>query len=214
MRAVIFANGMMDRWPVGFDISGAEDLILAADGGLRHCRKWGYDPHVVVGDMDSVDPDDLAALDRSTTEIIRHPKQKDETDLELALKVAVERRAGDIVILAALGARWDMTFSNVLLLGASFLKETTVRILDAAHELLCLRGGRKVQLTGRPGDLVSLMPLAGDAKGVTLRGLEYPLENAVLPPGSSLGVSNVFSESTARIELKQGLLLITVTRKA
>ena len=213
MRAVIFANGVMERWPVGLVISPAHDLIIAADGGLRHCRKWGFLPCVVVGDMDSVDPADLVALDGVQTEIIRHPARKDETDLELALELAVDRGADDIVVLAALGARWDMTLANVLLLGASFLQKISVRILEASQELVCLQGGRQIVLCGQPGDILSLLPLTGDAVGVTLRGLDYPLENALLPLGTSQGVSNVFTGKTAQVELQQGLLLITVTRQ-
>ncbi len=212
MRAVVFANGVMDRWPAGLEIFPAHDLIIAADGGLRHCLKWGLTPRIIVGDMDSADPDDLTALDDEQTEIIRHPARKDETDLELALKLAVDKRADEIAVVAALGARWDMTFSNVLLLGASFLQKTTVKIFEASHELVCLTGGQKIELRGRPGDRVSLLPLTSDAVGVTLRGLEYPLENAVLTLGSSKGVSNVFKDQRAQVELKQGLLLITIDR--
>jgi thiamine pyrophosphokinase len=214
MRAVIFANGVMDQWPAGLTLSPGHDLIIAADGGLHHCLKWGAAPGIVVGDLDSVDPDDLAKLDGTHTETIRHPVRKDETDLELALKLAVHRGVTDIAVLGALGARWDMTFSNVLLLGAAFLKETTVCIFETNHELTCLRGGRCMELHGRPGDLLSLLPLTGDAAGVTLQGFEYPLENTILPLGSTLGVSNVFSSrAPATVELKEGLLLIMITRQ-
>lgn len=211
MRAVIFANGQLDPWPAGLKLSPGHDLIIAADGGLKHCRRWGIAPDIVVGDMDSADPEDLAALEASGTEMVRYPTRKDETDLELALKLAIDRGSRDIVVAAALGARWDMTFSNVLLLAAPFLDETTVRLLAASSEIVCLKGGGSLRLTGRPGDLVSLLPLTGDALGVTLSGLAYPLENAVLPMGSSLGVSNAFTEPVATVALRKGRVLITVT---
>ncbi|GAB6907289.1 Thiamine pyrophosphokinase [Desulfosarcina cetonica] len=211
-RAIIFANGVMDGWPVGLHLSADQDLIIAADGGLHHCRRWHVTPHVLIGDMDSVDPLEWAALDDSATEIIRHPARKDETDLELALKLAIARGANDIAVLGALGARWDMTLSNILLLGADFLTRHAVRLLDDVYELLCLKGGRQVTLSGRKGDRISLLPLAGDAVGVSLHGLEYPLNNATLPLGTSQGVSNVFTGDTAQITLKKGMVLITLTR--
>ncbi|BBO85930.1 thiamine pyrophosphokinase [Desulfosarcina ovata subsp. sediminis] len=214
IRAIVFANGVMDRWPVGLTLSADRDLIIAADGGLAHCRRWGVTPHVVVGDMDSIDPGELADLEKTATEIIRHPVRKNETDLELALKLAIDRGAEEIAVLGALGARWDMTFSNVLLLGAEFLSRTTVRLLDGVHELCCLQGSRQIRLRGRPGDLVSLLPISGNATGVSLKGLAYPLTDASLPFGTSHGVSNVFTGETASVTLKEGMLLVSITRAA
>lgn len=212
MRAVIFANGVMDGWPLGLVVSAEADLIIAADGGLRHCRRWQLPPRLVVGDMDSIDAAELAALEGTATEIIRHPRRKDETDLELALSLAMDRGAAEIIILGALGARWDMTLANVLLLDAGFLAGRTVRILDGPHDLCCLQGDREITLAGQSGDRLSLLPLSGDAVGVTLDGLEYPLADDRLCVGSTRGVSNVFTGKTARVALKAGTLLITVTR--
>ena len=211
-RAIVFANGVMDGWPVGLTLSADQDLIIAADGGLTHCRQWGITPHVIVGDMDSIGSRELAGLEKTTTEIIRHPVRKDETDLELALKLAIDRGAEEIAVLGALGARWDMTFSNALLLGVDFLSGTRVRLLDGIYELGCLKGGQQMRLFGQPGDLVSLLPLSGKAVGVTLKGLEYPLNDGVLPLGTSHGVSNVFTDRTACIELRKGTLLVAITR--
>ena len=212
MRAVIFANGMMQTWPDGLSVSETEDLIIAADGGLHHCRRWGLVPHLVVGDMDSVEPEALAGLDADRVEIIRHPRRKDATDLELAIGMAAERGADDIVVLGALGARWDMTFANVLLLCAETGDRIRLGIMDGFNEFYCLKGNGEIFLTGRPGDLVSLMPVDGDAAGITLEGLEYPLSNARLGMGSTRGVSNVFTGTSARVALISGALLIVVTR--
>ena len=213
MRAIIIANGILEKWPAGFELSPAADLVIAADGGVRHCLAWNVLPHVVVGDMESVEPDTLSDLESRGVEIKPYPPRKDETDLELALKEALERKAPEIVILGALGKRWDMSLSNVLVLAAPFLKGVKTRILDGRQEITCLRGGQKAQFKGRPGDVLSLSSLQDPAGGITLNGLEYPLENATLPIGSTRGISNVFAGNRAEVEITTGYLMVCITKK-
>jgi thiamine pyrophosphokinase len=211
MRAIIFANGTLDQWPFKFEISPASDLIIAADGGAYHCLAWNVTPHVVVGDMDSLEPDTLADLGLQGVEIKPYPPRKDETDLELALQEALDRNVSEIIILGALGKRWDMTLSNVLVLAAPFLEHVKTRILDDRQEITCLRGGQKAVFNGRPGDVLSLSSLKDSAGGITLGGLEYPLKNATLPLGSTRGISNVFAGAGAEVEIGTGYLLVCIT---
>jgi thiamine pyrophosphokinase len=214
MRAIIFANGTLDKWPSGFEISPASDLIIAADGGTHHCLAWNLTPHVVVGDMDSLGPDTLADLRSRNVEIKPCPARKDETDLELALKEALDHDVSEIIILGALGKRGDMTLSNVLVLTAPFLARVKTRILDGRQEITCLRGGQKAAFNGRSGDVLSLLSLKDSAVGITLKGLEYPLKNATLPLGSTRGISNVFAGDTAEVEIRTGYLLVCITHLA
>jgi thiamine pyrophosphokinase len=214
MRAIIFANGGLEKWPANFELSPGTDLIIAADGGTQLCLAYNVSPHVVVGDMDSVEPEILAELKSKGVEIKSYPPRKDETDLELALREARHRKASEIIILGALGKRWDMTLANVLVLSAPFLRGVNTRILDDRQEIACLDGGRKVVFKGRPGDVLSLSPLHVTAGGITLKGLQYPLTNATLPLGSTRGISNVFTGKSAEVELKTGCLLVCVTHLA
>jgi thiamine pyrophosphokinase len=211
MRAIIFANGLMAGWPVGFDIFPDEDFIIAADGGLKHCSGRGIVPHLVVGDMDSADPGELVALEKKGVEVNRFPARKDETDLWLAVRAALDRKVYEIIILGALGGRWDMTFSNVLLLTSPEFKQIETRIMDGNQELFVLQGGQAARLFGNKGDLLSLMPLTAMVKGLTLTGFEYPLDNETLELGTTRGISNVFVEDVCRIEFSRGKLLVTVT---
>lgn len=213
MKAVIFANGIMDQWPPGFELSMERDLIIAADGGFNHCRQWNVMPQIIVGDMDSVNPLDLKIHGHGEVEIHRFPVKKDETDLHLALQMAIERNADEIVILGALGARWDMTFSNVFILLSPFLSGIDVRILEGRYELLCIHGPHKINLEGKPGNIVSLIPLAGPATGVTLGGFEFPLDKETLPVGTTRGISNLFKDKKAEIDIEGGHLLVVIDRK-
>ncbi len=211
MRAIIFANGLMADWPEKIDIAPDEDVIIAADGGLKHCTRRDIIPHLVVGDMDSADPGELAALEKKGIEVNRFPTRKNETDLWLAVRAALDREVDEIIILGALGGRWDMTFSNVLLLTSPELKQIETRIIESNQELFVLQGGQNVRIFGNKGDLLSLMPLTAMVRGLTLTGFEYPLDNETLELGSTRGISNVFVEDACNIELSRGKLLVTIT---
>lgn len=204
MRVIVVANGVMHSH---FTLE-SDDVLIAADGGLRHCLDLGLQPAILIGDMDSIDEGDLAALESSDTQILRYPTQKDFTDLELALQHALKLGADEIVIVAALGARWDQTIAN-LLLPASF-PSVKISLLDGSQEIHYIRAGEKLEIHGQPGDMVSLIPLAGKASGITTEHLEYPLQGGELTFGSTRGISNVLLEETGTISINGGLLLCIV----
>jgi thiamine pyrophosphokinase len=225
-RIVIFANGELPDLEAARAVVQPTDTIIAADGGAKHCRALGLTPHVVIGDFDSLSPADLAALGAAGTRIIRHPARKEQTDLELALDLALAEGAKDILILGALGGRWDQTLANVLLLirsdrwrvsrqQATKVATTNVRVrlLDGMQEISLLRGPGELALTGDAGDTVSLIPIGGDARGITTSGLEYPLRGENLIFGSTRGISNVMMAGQATISLTEGLLVCTVIRQ-
>jgi thiamine pyrophosphokinase len=212
MRAIIFANGVMNNWPTALELLPENDLLIAADGGLNHCLHWGIMPHVIIGDMDSVDPVDVSAFGEKGVEVITFPPHKDETDLQLAIQLALDRNIQEIFVLGALGARWDMTFSNVLILASPLLKNAAVKLLGEHQEIFCIHGGQDIEITGSSGDIISLLPLVHDAVGVTLSGFEYPLHEETLPVGTTRGVSNVLKDTPARIRIKRGNLLVVVMR--
>jgi len=138
-----------------------------------------------------------------------YPTRKDETDLELALKYAVERGAREILVFAALGGRLDQLIANVLLLTLPELNGVEVRIIDGEQMAFLVR--QQADVRGQPGDVVSLIPIGGDAIGVTTTGLEWGLEDDVLWFGPARGVSNRLTSDRATIEIRQGLLLCVLT---
>ncbi|MBW2591869.1 MAG: thiamine diphosphokinase [Deltaproteobacteria bacterium] len=212
MRSVIFANGVLNHSGNALKLLNPRDLIIAADGGAGHCLAMGIKPGVAIGDFDSLSPDHLNRLKETGTEIIRHPVRKDFTDLELALKLAVDRGADEILILGALGRRWDMTIANIFMLAAPILVQTQVRIVDDFQEIILLCEMKPHSIHGRAGDTLSLVPLSEDVQGITLGGLEYPLQDDILKFGATRGISNVLVNDTATIYFKQGQLLCILTR--
>ena len=205
LKVVIVANGHVE--PNDAERVLDADLVIAADGGAAHCDCFGRLPDLVVGDLDSIDPALAEKISQAGAAIIRHPRRKDQTDLELALGEAAARGAGDIVILGGLGGRWDMTLATVLGLAAPNLAGIRTRLVDGNTEMVRLTGPERHTVHGRPGDTLSLLPLGGDAVGVTLKGLEYPLLNATVRTATALGVSNVLTDDCAEIVLEKGLLL-------
>ena len=207
MRTIIFANGQLENQNhIQAEIQ-AGDLLIAVDGGARHFRSLGLAPHLAVGDFDSLTAEELLELEKSGVQIIRYPERKDFTDLELALQLAVERGAGEVIVFAALGNRWDQTLANLLLPAALHFDQLQVRLIDGEQEIALLRNGETLVLNGQPGDTISLVPVGGDAIGVTTQGLEYPLHQETLYFGSTRGVSNVLLSSGARVTLENGLLI-------
>jgi len=211
MRAILFANGIMDVWPDALEVSEKDDMIIAVDGGIKHCLKWRITPHLIVGDMDSADPTDLEVFEANGARIHRFPVKKDETDLWLAIRAALNSKVDEVIILGALGARWDMTFPNVLALASPELRQIETRILDKNQEVFVLQDDQSAKLFGKKGDLLSLMPLTKTVKGVILTGFEYPLKNEDLNLGTTRGISNVFLDDVGVIKLGIGKLLVTIT---
>jgi thiamine pyrophosphokinase len=210
MRAIIFANGILTDPAQARAVVQPGDLIIAADGGARHLQALQLTPEALIGDFDSLSAEELAALESSGAQVIRHPARKDYTDLELALEYALARGASQVQILAALGNRWDQTLANLLLAGSERFSGAQINLLDGPQELHLLRAGQTITLHGQPGDTLSLIPLAGDAHGITTHDLEYSLKRETLGFGSTRGISNVLLGSSARVELGEGMLVCVV----
>jgi thiamine pyrophosphokinase len=208
LRAVIVANGRLNHPELDRARLRPDDWILAADGGLHNALRLGLTPSVVIGDLDSIDPEALPALTASGVTLVRHPQRKDETDLELALQYAVLQGAGEIIVLGALGDRWDQTLANALLLASPRWAATRTWLADGGQLLTVLHGGQSITLEAPAGTTLSLLPLAGDALGVRTRGLEYPLSGEALHFAATRGISNTLLAPAATVGLERGLLLI------
>jgi thiamine pyrophosphokinase len=209
-RALIFANGDLRHLDHARALARPTNLLIAADGGLRHLTALGWRPHALIGDLDSAEGD-WAALAAQGVHIERHSPHKDETDLELAVRWAIAHGAEEAIILGALGGRWDQTMANVLLLANPAWSAFPVRIVDGPQTLTLARD--HLILPGAVGDTVSLIPLGGSARGVTTHGLLYPLAHGDLPFGATLGVSNVITALPASITVHDGIVLCVVIHK-
>lgn len=209
LNTFIFANGDANDGPmVQRALSAAPDAwVIAADGGARQAHHFGKTVHTLMGDMDSLSPEELDELTRQGTDIHRHPVEKNETDLELTLIHAAEKGAQHIRIFAAIGDRLDQTLGNIYLLSLPQIRELDVRIVARNQEAWLFYPG-EVTIHGATGDTVSLIPISGAAQGVRTENMYYPLYDETLAFGPARGISNVMTANQARVWLREGLLLV------
>jgi thiamine pyrophosphokinase len=197
-------------WP-GWDAGVA--LVIAADGGARHALPLGLRLDRWVGDGDSIDPGDLAALAAAGVPIDRVDRDKDASDTELAVLAAVEAGVDELTIIGGLGGRrTDHALANLVLLDHAALHDRQVRLFDArAARISLVVGPAERDLDGHIDDIVTLVAWDGPAAGVTTRDLLYPLRDETLQPGSSRGLSNVRTAPRAGFSLRNGRLLVIET---
>ena len=185
--------------------SAAPAALICADGGARHLKAAGMFPTLIVGDMDSLDRGSQESYESMGVKIIRHPREKNETDTELALREAFGMAPKEVWIWGALGGRIDHTLANLSLLVQGIERGVEVRLIDEWCEVFLVT--RQTILEGKEGQTVSLLPFMGEVSGVTLTGFEYPLTDAVMAVGRPYGISNVLAARQGVIAVDSGCLL-------
>ena len=179
------------------------DLQIAADAGLRLCRELGRTPDLVLGDFDSMDVSEAPA------DALRVPVEKDDTDTGLALREGLRRGCREFFIYGGTGGRrLDHTLANLQSL--AFLRENGARgwLYDRDFVYTVIKNETLTLRREVDWGLVSLFALGDRARGVTLTGLQYPLDHAELTCAFPLGVSNHFAEERAAVTVEDGLLLV------
>ncbi len=209
MQILIFANGPVPTSSALKELLVQTDFIIAADGGANSCKKFQVLPDILIGDLDSIEPDLLRDYEDRNVTILRFPPHKDATDLELALDEAQRKHAEHIWIVGGLGDRWDMSIGNIMLAAAEKYTEIKISFLTHDSSLHILHPNQTYSFESQPDQTVSLIPLKGDVSGVTLHGFKYPLDDATITFGSSLGISNVTAAQKTSITHNQGILLCT-----
>ncbi|MEX0868477.1 MAG: thiamine diphosphokinase [Nitriliruptoraceae bacterium] len=178
---------------------------IAADSGLHQATVLGLDVTHVVGDLDSVDAATLAAAVDAGARVDRYPAAKDQTDLEIALDTARSLTPARIFVVGGHGGRLDHFLANFAVIAAAARDNCSVVAYCGTALITVVT--REATLTGRPGALVSLLPIGGPARQVSTRGLGFPLDSEDLLPGASRGVSNTFVGTTAEVTVAAGTLL-------
>lgn len=206
---VIIISGGRFGDPIFFKKKIAEigdSLIVVCDGGVRHVQQLGIKPDVIIGDMDSIEPAQLKSYSTQGVKIIKYPAKKDFTDTELALDYAMGLKPTAIYIWGALGGRLDHTLANVFLLRKGKDASIKTYLIDEYCEAFIV--DKEAAFVDAKGVAISLFAFSTQVEGLSLRGFVYPLKDAVLTMGESLGVSNIINEAHAKISLRAGNLLV------
>ena len=177
------------------------DLVIAADGGYNALLKMNIAPDLLIGDMDSI------SADRAEVESMRFPVRKDETDTFLAYREGVRRGYTNFELYGCVGGREDHTFANYTLLIYAKDEGHCVKLFGNGYYCLALKN-EKIRLIGTELMHLSVFAFGGEARGVSLRGLEYCAEDIALSPLFPLGVSNRFTSEPCEIEVRDGRLLV------
>jgi len=214
-RTLILANGELLNGPALKARIEAwnPDLVIAADGGSRHASTLNIKIDLLVGDLDSIEDAQRETLRAQGTQFEHVKAEKDETDLELALMRAVEQGAAEIAVVGIVGDRLDMVLANIHLLNLDSLSSIRAEIWLGRQTAWLIRPPGDV-FEGAPGDTLSLIPLKGDAIGISTTGLTYPLQGETLFFGPARGVSNVMDQENCRVDMEAGILLAVHTLTA
>ena len=187
--------------------------IIAGDKGLEALYQLKIIPNHVVGDFDSVSPEILEFY-KKQSQIIFHTfnAEKDNTDTDIALKLAIKIGSSKITILGALGKRMDHAIANIHILKDALEANIPCQILDEHNRIYLINKEMTLEKDKVYGKYVSLIPLTSTIEGLTLTGFKYPLNDYTLPIGTSLGISNEIITYTAHIEMKKGILIVIESR--
>jgi len=209
-RIIIFASGEAPPPHLVTSCLRPGDYIICADGGANHARDAGIRPDLIVGDMDSITPENLSDFEGKGVAVERFPTAKDETDLEIALRRAISRAPlEELVVLGALGGRLDHLLANILLFTRADLLGLTVHFPGEVVSAWVLNAPGRVEVHGATGDTLSLIPLSPTVEGVAAHDVIWPMAGATLTQGGGRTVSNRMCAPVCAITAERGSLLIT-----
>ena len=187
------------------DVINETQYIIAVDGGANMLSKQNIIPDVLIGDMDSIDKDVYRILKQNNTKVIIHPKEKDQTDSELAISYAIDRGFKEVIITGFVGDRFDHMIATINYL-SKLLTKLKVKIIQNNEDIYFVTNS--LQFSGKINDEVSIIPLHTDAEGVLTEGLQYELHHELLQLSSTRGISNVINNPTVSILLKKGVVMV------
>lgn len=184
-------------------------VIIAVDKGLEALYSLNILPSHIVGDLDSVSAKIIECYQKnSQVTIHQYLPEKDYTDTDIALKLAITLHSSHITLIGALGKRMDHALSNIHILTYALKQHISCEILDKNNRIYLINTSMTLEKSKIYGKYISLIPLTSTVEGITLTGFKYPLMDATLTIGKSLGVSNEMTGNRSRIDLKSGILIV------
>lgn len=214
MRVCIILNGEIKNYDYIKNIINKNnyDYIVCADGGANHSYNMGIIPDYIIGDLDSIYSEIIEFYKLKDVKFEKFPSKKDETDTEICVYLASKLNAKEIDFIGALGGRLDHMIANINLLYYVRNKGIYTKIISE-YEDIHIAINEEITINGDIGDTISVIPLNGDAKGVTLENLEYPLNNYDMKFYLPLGISNVMLDEKCSVKVEQGSLIIIKNKR-
>ena len=201
-KCTIFAGGEMKNFSCVNMSEVSESFVICADRGYEYAKKLGVVPDLILGDFDS-----LGFIPEENSKVCKFPCQKDDTDLMLAVRYAIENNMKQIVIYGALGGRLDHTIGNIQVLAFISQNGGTGKIISENEECSVLFPG-KYLISAKEGFSLSLFSYSEKVTGLTIRGAEYTLENGKITNSFPIGISNSITAENCEISFESGKILI------
>lgn len=193
---------------------GEDDLVIAVDGGLGYCGLLGLEPDLIIGDFDSVTEQEAQAVQlleqQIPDRIHRLPVEKDDTDMLAALKEGLKLGYRDFRIYAGTGGRFDHTLANIQCLLYLKNRDAVGYLVDGGGMMLVVKN-ESVQFKKGLEGYLSLFSLVEESRGVSIKGMKYELENAVITNAFPIGISNEFIDKEATISVEEGCLVCMIS---
>lgn len=210
MNTLILSGGNTNlTWLKNYLNANSFNTIICVDKGLEIAEKLNILPNYIVGDFDSVDKDILKKYVSNPNITIQSLNpEKDNTDTEIALNLAIELHSTSITIIGALGNRMDHSISNIHILLSCLKKKIPCCILDPYNKISLIDSYTQFNKNAQYGKYVSFLPFTATVTGITLQGFKYPLNGITMDIGTSLCVSNEIVQNIASIDLKTGILIM------
>lgn len=184
------------------------DNIIAVDKGLESLYLLKILPNHIVGDFDSVNKNIINFYNDKGIPIHQYNPEKDYTDTDIAIKLAISLNSTNITILGATGTRLDHTLANIHILCGCLEKQIPCEIIDPHNRIYLINSNKKIENKYSYGKYISLIPLTSTVNGITLKGFKYPLKDFTLKIGESLGISNEIVDNVATIDIREGILIV------
>lgn len=214
MNTLIISGGNIDLELLqNYYSNNSIQTIIAVDKGLESLHKLKIIPNHIVGDLDSVDINILENyINNPDIKIHKYMPEKDYTDTDIALNLAIELQSSNITIIGAIGTRLDHTLANVHILTKALKSNIPCQLIDSNNKIYLIDKQITLEKSKVYGKYISLLPLTSSVRGLTLKGFKYPLDDYTLTIGKSLGISNEITENIATIDLQDGILIVIESR--
>ena len=186
------------------------EYVICADGGLEKAENLNLVPNIIIGDLDSVNSSVLKKYTDMNIEIVKYPREKNYTDMELAIEYALEKNYKDIVLIGAVGSRLDHTMANMLLIEKYYNKGINIKIIDNNNKIQIVTN--KMEILNKRNYYVSLVPITEILEGITLEGFKFPLNNINVNRGSTLCISNQITGEKGIITINKGKALAFISK--
>ncbi|MDD5773972.1 MAG: thiamine diphosphokinase [bacterium] len=204
-RFVIIGNGEIDDPEIIKNALRKSDIIIAVDGGYEHINKLPLKPDYLIGDLDSIKN---LPKNNLSTRIMKYPRQKDETDTEIAIQFAIKNKASEILLFGMTSmSRIDHSLNNIFLLECLAEKGIINTLFVNSFTRLSVVKGH-IKIYRKNGHLISLIPLSRKVKGITTSGLKFKLKNDLLSRDKARGISNIITSKEGKINFRDGILLV------